>query len=63
MSLITTTSYVAVFSAGTIIGVVSTYYLLKFQHKPKHKTDPVWSNGMEQRYEAIKNYNITQRCS
>ncbi|KAF7287668.1 putative peptidyl-tRNA hydrolase 2 [Rhynchophorus ferrugineus] len=51
MSLIATTSYIAVFSAGTIIGAASTYFLIKFRYKPKNKTGPVWSNGMEERYE------------
>jgi len=53
MGLIPSTSYLAVFSAGTLIGAASTYFVLKFRHhKPKVKRDPVWSNGMEERYEV-----------
>ncbi|XP_066148817.1 probable peptidyl-tRNA hydrolase 2 [Euwallacea fornicatus] len=55
MNLMTTNSYLAVFGAGTLIGAASTYFILKFRHqwhhKPKLKHEPVWSNGMEERYE------------
>lgn len=62
MGLIASNSYLAVFSAGTLIGAASTYYILKLRHnwhKPKVKGDPVWSNGMEERYEVrrISNAN------
>lgn len=66
MGLIPSTSYLAVFSAGTLIGAASTYFVLKLRHhKPKVKGDPVWSNGMEERYEVCLSYflnKITQEC-
>ncbi|XP_050311824.1 peptidyl-tRNA hydrolase 2, mitochondrial-like isoform X2 [Anthonomus grandis grandis] len=54
MGLIASSSYLTVFGAGTFIGALSTYFLLKVRpnwHKPKVKQEPVWSNGMEERYE------------
>ncbi|KAJ8910489.1 hypothetical protein NQ315_012336 [Exocentrus adspersus] len=48
MGIIPSTSYLAVFSAGTVIGAASAYFVLKFRYKPKEE---IWKNGMEERYE------------
>ncbi|XP_030757852.1 probable peptidyl-tRNA hydrolase 2 isoform X2 [Sitophilus oryzae] len=51
MSSLVSSSGVVLFSAGTLVGAMSTYFILRLRSKPKHKTEPVWSNGMEERYE------------
>ncbi|KAJ8973934.1 hypothetical protein NQ317_001140 [Molorchus minor] len=48
MGIIISNSYLAVFSAGTLIGATSAYFILKFRHKAKEE---IWKNGMEERFE------------
>ncbi|VEN52126.1 unnamed protein product, partial [Callosobruchus maculatus] len=48
MALIGSTTYLAIFSAGTFIGAASAYFLIRFRHRPKNE---IWKNGMEERYE------------
>ncbi|CAH1981664.1 unnamed protein product [Acanthoscelides obtectus] len=48
MALIPSTSYFAIFSAGTLIGAASAYFILRFRHAPNTE---IWKNGMEERYE------------
>nr|CAI5819021.1 unnamed protein product [Callosobruchus analis] len=48
MAVIASTTYLAVFSAGTFIGAASAYFLIRFRHRPKNE---IWKNGMEERYE------------
>ncbi|CAH0548901.1 unnamed protein product [Brassicogethes aeneus] len=48
MSIIATTSGVAIFTAGTCVGAVSAIFLSKFRAKPK---DQSWENGQEEKFE------------
>lgn len=49
MGIIASNSYLAMFSAGTVIGAASAYFTLKYRYKPKEE---IWKNEMEERYEV-----------
>ncbi|RZB39776.1 peptidyl-tRNA hydrolase 2, mitochondrial, partial [Asbolus verrucosus] len=48
MGIIASNAYLAIFSAGTVIGATSTYFLLKFMKKSNQE---IWKAGMEERFE------------
>ncbi|KAL1501317.1 hypothetical protein ABEB36_006660 [Hypothenemus hampei] len=48
MSLIAVNSHLTVFSAGTLVGALSTYLFLKYCRKIQWNS--IWSEGMEERY-------------
>lgn len=47
MGIITSNSYLAALSIGTIIGASSTYFILKF----RNINQKIWEDGMEERFE------------
>ncbi|XP_044261394.1 peptidyl-tRNA hydrolase 2, mitochondrial-like [Tribolium madens] len=50
MGIISSNAYLAVFSAGTLIGATSTYILLKYLRKLPVNNN-IWKPGMEERFE------------
>ncbi|CAH1111779.1 unnamed protein product [Psylliodes chrysocephalus] len=48
MGTVTSSTYLTIFGAGTVLGATSVYFISKFRHKPKEE---IWKNGMEERYE------------
>lgn len=52
MGLITSTPYIAVFSAGTIVGITSTLTILKFLPKIRKKGYEKWEKGQEERFKV-----------
>ncbi|XP_044763300.1 peptidyl-tRNA hydrolase 2, mitochondrial-like [Coccinella septempunctata] len=51
MGIVTSTSYLAVFSAGTLVGITSTLTLLKFLPRIRKKGYKQWEKGQEEKFE------------